>query len=444
MYLRARLLAVIVASSVLASVVGCGRTGWPSATANPLSPERPRAHAVATGDVSFMVFGDLPELAAYRALVDAFIADRPDVNVELIHIPDQGDYRQRLGNDFAASTPADVVLINYRRFAPFADAGALEPLGRYLTRSALIKEADFYGEAIEPFVYRGELWCIPQNLSSLVVYYNKALFDAANVDYPADDWTWDGFLQTAIALTKDIDGDGASDQFGLGTEASIFRVAPFIWQNGGKLVDDERHPTRLAIDRPRALEAVRFFVELQTVHHVVPNAAEEASEGSEARFQNGRTAMFLNSRRGVPTYREITGFDWDVAALPQDEEAAGMLHSDAFCMASVAEDKDAAWAFIEYANSRKGQTILARSGRTVPSLKAVAESSAFLDADAKPKNSRVFLDTIPVIRRVPVHPGWVDVESTSSEELERAFYGEVSVEEAVRAAVEQTIENFKR
>lgn len=443
MHPRARVLAVIAAASVLAWAGACGRPGSPGSTPDASNAAR-TGEVSAAADVSFMVFGDPAELAAYRALVAAFRMDRPAVDVRLVHIPDQSAYRERLGNDFAAGTPADIMLINYRRFAPFADAGVLQPLGAYLERSTRIDEADFYSQAIEPFVYGGELWCVPQNLSSLVVFYNTALFDAAGLDYPSPHWTWDEFLQTAIALTKDTDGDGANEQFGLGTEASLFRVAPFIWQNDGALVDFEGHPTRLAVDRPRALEAVRFFVELQTVHHVVPNAAEEASEDSETRFQNGRTAMFLNSRRGVPAYREITGFDWDVAALPRNRNAAGILHSDAFCMASRARHKDAAWAFIEFASSVNGQTILARSGRTVPSLKAVAESPAFLDPGAAPASSRVFLDGIPVIRRVPVHSGWVDVETTGSEELERAFYGQASVEEAMRAAVVQSIEDFER
>src|SRR5688572_7213030 len=200
--------------------------------------------AQAPATVSFMVFGDPAELAAYETLVAAFEEAHPAIDVELLHVPSQADYRQRLGTDFAAGTPADVVLINYRRYAPFAERGVLEPLEPYLEQSTLISEEDFYPETLEPFRYNGQIMCIPQNLSSLVVYYNKNLFDEAGVPYPADDWSWEQFLQTAQALTKDTDGDGAMDQYGLGTEASIFRVAPFIWQNGGELVDDPANPTR--------------------------------------------------------------------------------------------------------------------------------------------------------------------------------------------------------
>ena len=391
-------------------------------------------------EVSFMVFGDPAELAAYQALTEAFEGEHPDIDLELIHIPSPSDYRLRLGTDFAAGDPADVVLINYRRYAPFAAMGVLEPLAPYLRSSDVIDDVDFFPEASEPFRWQGQLMCIPQNISSLVVYYNKDLFDDAGLAYPADDWTWDDFLATASELTLDDDGDGRTDQYGLGTEASIFRVAPFIWQNGGELVvlGDGDQPILLALDSRPAREAIEWFVDLQVEHGVVPDAINEAAEPSESRFLNGRTAMFLNSRRGVPTYRRIDGFDWDVAALPRNEQAAGILHSDAYCMADATEDKDAAWTFIEFANSPVGQAIVARSGRTVPSLIEVAASEAFLDPAAKPANSRVFLDTVPTLRGVPVMATWVDVEELAGDELERALFGAAPVDEVITAMIERT------
>ncbi len=189
------------------------------------------------GSVSFMFFGDPAELAAYQGLVAAFEAEHPAIDIELVHIPSLIDYQARLGADLAAGSQADVVLINYRRYAPLAARGVLEPLAPYLRSSEVIAEVDFFPQAIEPFRWRGQLMCIPQNISSLVVYYNRDLFDAAGLEYPADDWTWDEFLAAAQALTLDLDGDGITDQYGLGTDASLYRVAPFIWQNGGELVD---------------------------------------------------------------------------------------------------------------------------------------------------------------------------------------------------------------
>ena len=401
------------------------------------------APAAAQARISFMVFGDAAEKAAYERLAAEFGRRTPQVHVTLIHIPGQSDYRKRLGIDFAAGTPADVILLSYRRYAAFAARAALEPLGPYLGRSTVIKEDDFYAQSIEPFRWQGALTCIPQNLSSLVVYYNKDLFDRAGVPRPTDDWTWDDFLRAARALTRDAPGGGPRPQHGLGTEVSIFRLAPFVWQNGGHLVDHPLAPTRLTLDAPRSREALAWFVDLQVKHRVVPDAVEEKGESSESRFLNGRLAMFLNSRRGVPTYRTITSFDWDVAPLPRHRERAGILHADAYCLPKASGDKAAAWAFIEFANSVEGQRTIAASGRTVPSLRAVAESPAFLDPAARPRNSRVFLREIPHIHAVPVTPEWVDVEELAGEELTRAYYGRASVDEVIATATRRAAAFFK-
>ena len=98
--------------------------------------------------ISFMFFGDAAERTAYERLAAEFMRRHPQIHVTMLHIPGQGDYRKRLGVDFAAGAPADVVLLNYRRYGAFAAKGALEPLGPYLERSSVIRERDFYLHAI--------------------------------------------------------------------------------------------------------------------------------------------------------------------------------------------------------------------------------------------------------------------------------------------------------
>ena len=91
----------------------------------------------------------------------------------------------------------------------------------------------------------------------------------------------------------------------------------------------------------------------------MPDKVQELAESHESRFLTGQVAMLLNSRRGTPTYREISGFDWDVAPLPQGKQNVGILHADGYCMAAASPRKAAAWTFIEFANSEQGQTIVA-------------------------------------------------------------------------------------
>jgi multiple sugar transport system substrate-binding protein len=113
-------------------------------------------------------------------------------------------------------------------------------------------------------------------------------------------------------------------------------------------------------------------------------------------------------------------------------------------MSTVVENKDSAWLFIEFANSTVGQEIVAKSGRTVPSLKAVAESPAFLSPELPPANSRIFLDTVATIRTVPIMASWVGIEEQVSAEIEKAFYGEVELDQAIEAAIQITQLDFNQ
>lgn len=423
-------------------LVAC--TAAPVTTPAPSTGDSPATESNAPAEVSFMVFGDPAELAAYESLVATFNAAHSDIQVNLSNVPGQNDYRQRLAASFANGSPPDIMLLNYRRFAAFAQSG-IEPVGAYLEKSTVIQAEDFFEPTIAAYTYQGQLWCIPQNISSLVVYYNRDLFDAAGIAYPANDWTWDDFLAAARALTLDTDGDGSTDQYGAGIEGSLFRLAPFVWSAGGEIVDDPTTPTRLTLDDPTTLAAFQWFVDLQVKEKVVPDAVAESAEESESRFINGRLGMFFNSRRGTPTYREIESFTWDVAPMPYDKVPTTILHSDAFCMAKVTQNKDAAWTFIEYANSPEGQTLLAETGRTVPSLKSVAASPAFLDPALPPANNQAaFIDTIPTMRAVPIMEQWVNIEEVGGEEVKRAFYGDATVEEAAAQAEALTQEFFQK
>jgi multiple sugar transport system substrate-binding protein len=396
-----------------------------------------------TGEVSFMVFGDPEEIQAYREVIAAYEHEHPKVDVKLIETSDRDDLIARLSTSFAGGAPPDLFLLNYRFYAQFAVRGVLEPIESRVDGSEVFQQDDFYEEALNAFRFDGTLTCLPQNISSLVVYYNKDLFQEADIAEPRTGWNWDEMVGAARKLTKDEDGDGLAEVYGLGVEASLIRIAPFVWSNGGELVDDDESPAHFTLDSPEAQAALTEFLKLRLVHQVIPSEEEVEAEDDEMRFQNGRLAMVLSSRRSTPTFRTITQFDWDVAALPQFREQAGILHSDAYCMTKASENKDAAWSFMEYALGPDGAAVVARTGRTVPSLKEVAESEAFLDPTAQPANSQVFLETIPVIRQVPSISTWPEIEDAAASILEEALYeGESASEVAkrLRAATDPIFE----
>jgi len=403
------------------------------------------AGTAADSEIRFMTFGAPEELAAYRALIAEYRRVEPRGKVSLTEASDRSDLLARLATSLAGGSPPDVFLLNYRFYGQFAAKGVLEPLESRLNASKAFRQRDFYEQALDAFRFGGTLTCLPQNISSLVVYYNRDLLRKAGVAEPQSGWTWQQLLRAAARLTIDRDRDGRVEQYGLGIEPTLIRLAPLIWSNGGQLVDDERRPTRLAVDGPKAVEALSEFLRLRSAWAVIPTEQEVEGEDDEARFLNGRTAMIFSSRRSTPTFRKITSFDWDVAPLPRFARPASILHSDAYCLAKASKQKDAAWRFIEFAVGPRGASIMARTGRTVPSLRSVANSPAFLDPRRKPSRSRVFLDTIPSIRAVPSISTWPEIEDAADVVLEQALYeSEVDAGEIARRLVDRTRRLFER
>jgi len=390
--------------------------------------------------ITFLVSGGPAEQAVFEAVVDRFHAKQTDIKVELNAVVSAGDFITRLTTDFAAGAPPDVFLINYRRMTQFYNRDAIEPVEPLLQNSTAFKEEDFYAMSLDAFRdAQGTLICMPQNVSSQVVYYNKDIFDKAGLPYPASDWTWEEFRQTAIALTLPDDNDDTyPDQYGLGLEPVLIRMAPWIWQNGGELVDDPANPTQLALDTPAAREAIQFVLDLAQEDGVVPNYSAEAVASHPDRFLASNIAMYVDSRVFTPTMRETVEFNWDVAPLPRGKQIANVLHSDGYCMASASQVKDAAWKFIEFALGEEGQIIAAQLGRTVPSLRSVAESPAFLDAESPPASAQVWLDNMEENMRVlPKVDNWIAIERTAATDLEQAYLGLETLDEII-ANIEAT------
>ena len=392
--------------------------------------------------VTFQVFGDAEELAAYREVVEAYERKRTG-EVKLVEVADRDAHLQKITTGFAGGSPPDAFLVNYRNFAGFAARGAIDPAGPRLDRSKVLRRSDYYAQPVQAFEYRGTLQCMPQNVSSLVVYYNRDLFEAAGLRDPRPDWTYEQFVAAARRLTKPVPEGNAVRQYGVGLDPSIVRLAPFVWSAGGDIVDDPSDPRRFTLDTPRGRDGLQAFLDLQGGERVAPFEREVDAKGLDARFLDGELGMLLSSRREVPTLRTIKDFDWDVAAFPRLREPATVLHSDAYCLAK-GDRSDAAWRFVEFAAGPEGQRILARSGRIVPSVKRVAQSRDFLDPSRPPRSSQVFLDAIPKLRRLPVASTWPEIEDAADLAIKRAYYTELTVDEALERLDRETVPLLER
>ena len=386
----------------------------------------------AAGSITFQVTGDPEETRVYRELAEIY-RDQTGREVEVVEVPERDVHLAKLATSFSAGRPPDVFLINYRHMGGLAARGAIEPAGPRLDGSKAFSRGDFYPLPLQAFEFGGELQCVPQNASSLAVYYNADAFREAGVPRPGKSWSYEQFAAAAKQLTAD-------GRHGVGIDVSLIRTAPWIWGAGGELVDDEERPTRLLFDTPEGRRGLDRLLALRR-NGWAPTADEADAKPVDERFLDGSVAMFMSSRRDVPLLRTITGFEWDVAPFPTAVEPASVLHSDGFCMAEGA-NTEAAWHWIEFALGREGQEVLARSGRSVPSLRAVAESPVFLEPGDPPTNSRVFVDALEHMHRLPTTENWVDLEQRADDILAELYYGRLEMDEALERLARETDGKF--
>lgn len=165
------------------------------------------------------------------------------------------------------------------------------------------------------------------------------------------------------------------------------------------------------------------------------------------RFRSGQAAMLIQSRRVVAFLRDNALVPWDVAPLPVGLMPANVSHSDGLGIFSGSSRKEGAWAFLEFAMGEEGQTILAESGRTVPSMKRVAESDAFLKGGTlastlgytqSPRNASVYLDNIAISRPLPSTTTWPTAVWEMDRAFKRAFYEDGDVDTAISSLMERT------
>lgn len=382
--------------------------------------------------ISFQVTGDPEETRVYRDLAESYKL-QTGRTVKIVEVPERDVHLAKLTTGFSAGKAPEVFLLNYRYLGGFAERQVIDPAGPRLDGSDAFDRDAFYPLPLKAFEYGGELQCVPQNASSLAVYYNVDAFEEAGLEPPGDAWTYEQFTAAADALTT-------KDRHGIGLDLSTIRAAPWVWGAGGELVDDPVKPTRFLFDTPEGRRGLEHVIALQA-NGWAPNADEVDAKDVLDRFLDGSVAMFMSSRRDVPVLRTITDFEWDVAPFPTDVEPASVLHSDGFCL-SKGKNADAAWMWVEYALGAQGQEVLAASGRSVPSLKAVAESPTFLDPAEPPANSKVFVDALSQMHQLPVTANWSEVESRTDDILTELYYGRLDLDAALARLAKETDGQF--
>jgi multiple sugar transport system substrate-binding protein len=228
---------------------------------------------------------------------------------------------------------------------------------------------------LEPGRYQDELYMLPKDFSSMGVYYNKKIFDEYGVDYPTDDWTWDEFLSIAQELTKDTDGDGVTDLYGVQLTATwTTGFEYFIFANGGRLISEDGTQYVGYLDSEESIGAVQFFSDLYNVYKVAPPAADfNMWAGGNSEFDNGQAAMRLFGRWPQESYLSNPNIELGTVQPPAGAEQANILFWGGFGISSTTKNADAAWRFLKFYAGQQGSEVWVQRG--IPPVASVAQEA---------------------------------------------------------------------
>lgn len=377
--------------------------------------------------LEFISWGSKSEVAIIKPLIAEFEEKNPGISVKFIHTPD--NYFRKLHLLVASKLTPDVVFINNIYGALYADNGVFLDLGKFMERDGIAAK-DFSPQALGTFQRNNKLYAIPRDVSNLVIYYNKDIFDRYNVPYPDENWTYKDFLTTAGQLTHDVDGNGRTDLFGISFREEPLFWLPYLLSNGGGVISQDLKD--IIIGKPASVEAIQFYSDLRNRYHVAPTKSETGSATVEQLFMQGKLAMLLSGRWFVPIYRRELTFNWDVAGFPSGKEGS-ITACDASGWAISAKSKhpEEAWRFVSFLATRKSIEKFTQSGLIVPARVDVLKSPVFLDTSQPPAHPEVFITTMESSVPTPVVKKYQEITDILQNSLEPVWAGKTPPQQVV-------------
>src|SRR5690606_17472672 len=146
-----------------------------------------------------------------------------------------------LQTDLAAGEVSDVFDLAYAQYAQFQANGVLAPL-------EVATPGAYRQSLLEPYSTRGTSYAPPSSFPNVGLFYNADLFDAAGLDYPSADWTWEAERAAAEALT-----DTAAGVWGDHQPVSFYEYYKTLAQTGGEFLNADG--TAVAFNSPEGIEA---------------------------------------------------------------------------------------------------------------------------------------------------------------------------------------------
>jgi len=318
--------------------------------------EKPRVEVRLSGWTASPEEENLLQSILYQCSVQ-----NPDVLVKYEPIP--SDYWPKLKTMMGSGTEPDIFYMDIFQFPFFAQQDVLAPLDDYMAKAGVSRD-EFLDTLINAFTYKGKTYGIPKDFNTLALFYNKDLFAQAGVDEPTNDWTWDDLKAASQKITK------ATGVPGFSVPADPGRFPIFVFQNGGKIMNDDFTDT--LIDSPEAIEAGEFYTGARKDGWAIMPQDVGVGWQGEA-FGKGQVAMVLEGGWMVPYLtNQFPDLKYGAVHPPAGPKGEGnLVFTVAYSVSANSKNPQAAMDAIACITSEDNQSRVLESGFALPSRKAL-------------------------------------------------------------------------
>lgn len=309
--------------------------------------------------ITFWTFG---AQSYFDSVIEEFSKEYPYITIEFLS--GFSPYRARFEN-------VDVFLASQNQLPFLLEQDFPMSLNAFISEDDDFDLNDFYRGGVDALSTEGQRWGVPVAADLMVMLYNKRLFDERNVPYPKVGWTWNDFLERALALS-----DPDSGQFGFAYQESggygFSEPMVMMYQWGGGLFDDLQAPSKMTINNPYNVSAMQFYADLIQKHHVAPRMGERPSPYPTRGIESEKYAMWTGS------ISDAYEFDVGVAPMPKAEYAYTMGTILGLFISNETASPEACWEWASFL-----------SQKAIPGLLPMRQSLAESDQVAQSLGSDV-------------------------------------------------------
>jgi len=336
-------------------------------------------------------------------LINEFNRTHPDIKVNSLRITETiaGDPSEKLIIAIAGGTPPDVADLAPDRLVEWVIKGATQPITEFVEKAGIDLEGDYFGFAIEPLVYKGEVYELPLHSDARALYYNKKLFREAGLDPNKPPKTITELDEYAEKLTVK-DSAGRYKVIGFIPWYGCVFLLNYGWRWGGEIYDPEANKVTIN-EEPyvRALTWMNSYAEKYGATEMRSFSTAFGS-GTMHPFIIDKLGMIADGNWSLGTYQKYApNLDYDVAPFPPGPggKVTTWASGWAIFIPKGSEHPEEAFEFMKWISGPDYQTTFCLEGGMFPSNKEVAADPRFREGFGG--RQAVFMDLLAVATAYP-------------------------------------------